>query len=107
LGSPLRRVGIRSLRCSPCALGGTLNPMLGPTVLPLAFGVAGWIAGEWAGLIVGVAVGLLVSVAVMVGAIWWSNQIGALLELDDARANAPSPPGFRRLTSWVYDRTLK
>lgn len=80
--------------------------MLGPILFPIALGVAGWFSGEWAGLVVGVAVGLLVSVAVMVGAIWWSRTIGDLLEPDDARANAPSPPGFGRLTDWVYARTL-
>jgi len=80
--------------------------MLGPILLPIGFGVAGWFTGDWAGLIVGVGVGLLISVAVAAGAVWWSRTIGDLLELEDARANAPSPPGFRRLTDWIYDRTL-
>ena len=80
--------------------------MLGPIILPIALGVAGWFAGEWAGVVVGAGIGLLVSVAAMVGAIWWSQSIGDLLEPEDAWANAPSPPGFRRLTDWVYHRTL-
>jgi hypothetical protein len=80
--------------------------MLGPIVLPIGLAVAGWVAADWAGAVVGAFVGLLFSVAVMVGAIWWSRTIGDLLEPEDARANAPSPPGFDRLTGWVYRRTL-
>ena len=80
--------------------------MLGPVVLSLALGVAGWLAGDWAGAIVGVGLGLLVTVAVAAGATIWARQIGSLLEPEDARANAPRPPGFRRLTDWVYERTL-
>jgi hypothetical protein len=80
--------------------------MIGPIVLPIGFGIAGWFAGDWAGLVVGIGVGLLISVAVAAGATWWARTIGVLLEPEDARANAPHPPGFGPMCDWVYDRTI-
>jgi hypothetical protein len=80
--------------------------MLGPILLPIAFGIAGWFSGEWAGLISGIGVGLLFTVAIAAGATWWARSIGAVLEPEDARANAPRPPGFGRLCDWVYERTI-
>ncbi len=80
--------------------------MIGPTLFPVAFAVGGAIAAGWAGAAVGLAIGLLTVVAVIVGAATWARQIGALLEADDAWENAPRPPGFARLTNWVYERSL-
>jgi hypothetical protein len=80
--------------------------MLGPLLLTAGFGIAGWFAGDAAGAVVGIGVGVLFSVAVVAGAAWWARTIGALLEPEDARANAPRPPGFGRLCDWVYHRLM-
>ena len=79
----------------------------GPILLPIAISTVGAFASGWAGAIVGLAVGLLLNLTVVLGAALWSRQIGALLELEDAVANAPRPPGFGKLVDWVYDRTIR
>lgn len=81
--------------------------MIGPIVLSLGLGVAGWLAGDLAGAIAGFGVGLLVTGAVAAAAAIWARQIGAVLEVEDAREHAPRPPGFGRLCGWVYGRTLR
>jgi hypothetical protein len=80
--------------------------MVGPMLAILGFGIAGWLSGDAAGLTVGVGLGLLLTAAVAAGAAWWAQSIGSLLEPEDARANAPRPPGFGPLCEWVYARTL-
>lgn len=80
--------------------------MAGPILFPIVLGIAGWFAGDVAGAIVGAAVGGLLSLSVMVAAIWWSRTIGDLLDPADAWEHAPRPPGFGRLTEWVYRRTI-
>ena len=82
------------------------RPVLVPILLPIALSVAGWFAGDWAGVIAAFGVGVLIDLAVIAGAAVWARQIGSLLEPDDAWEVAPRPPGFRRLTEWVYQRTL-
>ena len=81
--------------------------MIVPVLLPLALGVAGWFAARWAGAVTAFGVGLLVDVAVIAGAAVWARQIGSLLDREDAWSVAPRPPGYRRLTEWVYERTLR
>jgi hypothetical protein len=51
-------------------------------------------------------VGVLIDLAVVAGAAVWSRQIGDLIDAEDAWEVAPRPPGFARLTEWVYKRTL-
>jgi hypothetical protein len=80
--------------------------MFGPLLLSFGFGIAGWFTGDAAGAVVGIGVGVLFTVAVAAGAAWWARTIGVLLEPEDARANAPRPPGFGTLCDWVYERTI-
>jgi hypothetical protein len=87
--------------------GPTLGGVLVPVLLPIALGVAGWFTAGWAGAVTALGVGLLIDVAVVAGAAVWARQIGSLLEPQDAWAAAPRPPGYRRLTEWVYERTLR
>lgn len=81
--------------------------MIGPILVPVAISTAGAFSAGWAGAIVGFGVGLLIDLAVILGAALWSRQIGALLEPEDALANAPRPPGFGKLVDWVYARVLR
>ena len=85
----------------------SLEKMLVPLLLPVALGVAGWLAAGWAGAVSALGVGLLIDGAVIAGAAVWSRQIGDLLDPEDAWEVAPRPPGFTRLTEWVYRRTLQ
>jgi len=81
--------------------------VLVPILLPIALGVAGWFAAGWAGAVAAFGVGVLIDLAVAAGAAVWSRQIGDLIEPGDAWEVAPRPPGFTRLTEWVYRRTLR
>ena len=85
----------------------TLDDVIVPVLLPIALGVAGWFTAGWAGAVTAFGVGLLIDVAVVAGAALWARQIGSLLEPEDAWAEAPRPPGYRRLVEWVYGRTLR
>ncbi len=81
--------------------------MIGPAVLLLVGVVAGSFAGGIAGAVTGVLLALFITGAVAAGASIWAQQIGSVMIAEDARANAPCPPGFARICNRVYDQVLK
>ena len=81
--------------------------MSGPAVLLAVGAFGGAAAGGFAGAAAGVLIALGLIAAIAAGAAIWAQQIGSLLEAQDARANAPRPPGFGRLCDYVYDRALR
>ena len=81
--------------------------MIGPAVLLVVGVVAGSLAGGVAGAVFGVLLAVFITAAVAAGAAIWAQQIGSVMIAEDARANAPCPPGFKRLCARVYAVTLK
>ncbi len=80
--------------------------MTGPLALAAAGIAAGAVAGGWGGAAGGLLMAALLTLTVAIGAAVWAQRIGVHLEVADARATAPCPPGFGRLCRYVYDRTL-
>ncbi len=81
--------------------------MIGPVILLVVGVVAGSFAGGVPGAVTGMMLALFITGAVAAGATIWAEQIGSVMIPEDARANAPCPPGFRRICARVYDRLLK
>ncbi len=81
--------------------------MIGPAVVFGVFMIGGALAGGWAGAAGGAVIAVGLIAAVVAGAAIWAQQIGSQLDIEDARDNAPRPPGFARLCDYVYERVLK
>ena len=81
--------------------------MIGPAVLLVVGVVAGSLAGGVAGAVTGVLLALFITGAVAAGASIWAQQIGSVMIPEDARANAPCPPGFKRICDRVYAVMLR
>ncbi len=81
--------------------------MIGPVVLLVAGVVAGSLSGGLPGAVTGALLALFITGAVAAGASIWAQQIGSVMIAEDARDNAPCPPGFGRICARIYDRLLK
>ncbi len=81
--------------------------MIGPVLVTAVSLIAGALTGGLGGLAAGLLIAIGINVAVAAGAAIWASQIGSILELEDARANAPCPPGFSRLCDAIYSRALR
>ena len=81
--------------------------MIGPAVLLVVGVVAGSFAGGIAGAVTGALLAVFMTAAVAAGAAIWAQQIGSTMVREDALANAPCPPGFKRLCDRVYAVTLR
>ncbi len=81
--------------------------MIGPAVFLVIGVVAGSLAGGVPGAVTGVLLAIFITGAVAAGATIWAEQIGSVMIAEDARANAPCPPGFQRICARIYNRMLK
>ena len=81
--------------------------MIGPVVLLVIGVAAGSFAGGLAGAVTGALLAAFISAAVVAGAAIWAQQVGSVMVREDALANAPCPPGFKRLCDRVYAVMLK
>ena len=81
--------------------------MVGPAVLLVVGVVAGSLAGGVAGAVTGGLLALFITAAVAAGAAIWAQQVGNVMVREDALANAPCPPGFKRLCARVYAVMLR
>ena len=81
--------------------------MTGPIVVTLVAVIGGAVAGGVAGAAAGLLIAIGLVAAVVAGAAVWAQQIGRLLESEDAFANAPRPPGFGPLCDLVYERVMR